>query len=390
TRVTYAAKTSQTGVFSIPYVLPGTYGVTVSAQGFKTTVQNNVVLAASQTSGLNFRLQVGTVSQSVEVTSAAPLLNTVTGSAGTVLTAREIENLPLDGRQVYMLLGTTPGTQFTQEQFGASGFSGTRGWDVTNSYSIGGARQGYNMFTLNGANMTVMTGFGGQGSWMVAPNVDALQEINIQTNTYDARYGHTGGGTVTMVTKNGTNNFHGDAYEYLENGALNANRFDNNYSGVERPNAIQHQYGGTFGGPIQRDKAFFFGSFEGYWEDIPFTTLTSVPPAYLRPQQGQGVNFTQTGYTIYDPTTTVCTAPGGTLGNCPGNAYSRTAFANDTIPAGDINASGAALLNLFPQPNINVNSLQNNFITTTPDQYRYYQPMVRVDYNTSPNTRWYT
>lgn len=390
THVAYTARTNQTGSYMIPYILPGTYSVEVTANGFRRVQQNDVILSASQSLNLNFTLAVGAVSQSVEVTSTAPLLNTTTGSTGTVLTEREIANLPLDGRQIYMLLGTTPGTQFTQEQFGASGFSGTRGWDVNNEYSIGGAVQGYNMFTLNGVNMTVMTGFGGQGSWMVAPNVDALQEVNVMTNTYDARYGHTGGGTVSMVMKSGSNAFHGDVYEYLENGALDANRFDNNYSGLKRPNTIQHQYGGTFGGPIRRDKAFFFGSFEGYWEDIPFTTVTSVPPAYLRPQAGQGVDFTQSGYTIYDPTTTFCTVAGGSVGNCPGNAYGRTPFANDTIPANRIDPTGAALVNLFPLPNINVNSLRNNYITSSPDTYRYYQPMVRIDWNTSENTRWYT
>ncbi len=136
-----------------------------------------------------------------------------------------------------------------------------------------------------------------------------------------------------MVTKSGTNGFHGDAYEYFENGALNANNFENNLNGVPRQNLHQNQFGGTFGGPVKKDKIFFFGSYEQYIENIPFTTVTSVPPAYLRPSNGGGVDFTQSGYTIYDPLTTICTAAGGTIGNCPGNKYARTAFPNDTIPA---------------------------------------------------------
>ncbi len=390
THQTYTARTDNSGVYVIPYMLPGIYTVTVSAKGFRTGVQEKVLLQAAQKYGLNFRLQVGMARQEVTVSTAPPLINTASGSSANMLTGREIENIPLNGRQIYMLIGTTPGSQFLQTQFGASGYSGTRGWDVSNNYSLGGGVQGYNMFTLNGTNITMMGGFGEEGSWMVAPNADAVQEVNIQSNTYDARYGYTMGGTVNIVTKSGTNQYHGDLYEYLENGSLNANNFENNYGGIPRGNTIQHQYGGTFGGPIKHNKIFFFGSFEGYWEDIPFTTLTSVPPAYLHPQAGQGVNFTQTGYTIYDPLTTVCKAAGGTLGNCKGNNYARTEFPNDTIPANRIDPAAAALLNLFPMPNINTTSIVDNYIATTPDEYRYWQPMVRVDYTTSDRTRWYT
>jgi hypothetical protein len=221
--------------------------------------------------------------------------------------------------------------------------------------------------------------------------VDALQEVNVMTTTYDARYGRTGGGTVNMVTKSGSNAFHGDAYDYFENGALNANNFENNLNGLPRQNVHQNQFGGTFGGPVKKDKIFLFGSYEQYIEGIPFTTVTSVPPAYLRSGvNGGAVNFTQTGYTIYDPATTACTAPGGTLGNCPGNAYTRSAFPNDTIPANRINPIGAAVLNLYPLPNTGSGGLQNNYTANVPDKYSYWQPMARVDYDTSDKTRWYS
>lgn len=170
---------------------------------------------------------------------------------------------------------------------------------------------------------------------------------------------------------------------------MNANNFENNLNGIPRQNVHQNQFGGTFGGPVKKDKIFFFGSYEQYIEHIPFTTVTSVPPAYLRPSSGGGVNFSQTGYTIYDPATTVCTVAGGTIGNCPGNAYARTEFPNDTIPANRINPVGAALLNLYPLPNSG-NGLQNNFVANVPDKYFYWQPMVRVDYDTSDKTRWYS
>ncbi len=390
TQQAYNTTSTDKGDYFIPYVLPGTYTVSVTAPGFKTQVQDNVLVQASKSTGLNFSLELGTATQTVEVTGAPPLIETANGSGGTVLTERELENVPLNGRQVYTLLGTTPGSQFTQTQFGAQGYSGTRAWDVSNAYTLGGGVQGYQQFTLDGANVT-MQAHGSQGTWEIAPNVDALQEVNVMTTTYDARFGRTGGGTVNMVTKSGTNGYHGDLYEYLENGDLNANNFEDNLNGIPRQNLHQHQFGGTFGGPVKKDKIFFFGSYEEYLEHIPFTTVTSVPPAYLRPTNGSGVNFTQSGYIVYDPSTTVCTAPGGTLGNCPGNAYARTEFPNDTIPANRINPIGAALLNLYPLPNTGgTNALQNNYIANVPDKYKYWQPMVRVDYDTSDKTRWYS
>ncbi len=389
TKQSYPTQTSGKGVYFIPYVLPGTYTVTVTEQGFKTQQQANVVVQAGKSTGLNFSLQVGAESQTVDVTAAPPLIETANGSGGTVLTERELENVPLNGRQVYTLLGTTPGSQFLQTQFGAGGYSGTRSWDVSNNYTIGGGVQGYQQFTLDGSNITLQA-HGNQGTWQFAPNVDALQEVNVMTTTYDARYGRTGGGTVSMVTKSGTNGFHGDAYDYFENGALNANNFENNLNGLPRQNLHQNQFGGTFGGPVKKDKIFFFGSFEQYIEGIPFTTVTSVPPAYLRPTSGGGVNFTQTGYTIYDPSTTACTVAGGTVGNCPGNAYTRTQFPNNTIPANRISPIGAALLNLYPLPNTGSGGLQNNYTANIPDKYKYWQPMARVDYDTSDKTRWYS
>jgi Carboxypeptidase regulatory-like domain len=303
TQQTYTAATTKEGTYYIPYVLPGTYTVKVTADGFKTVVQDDVLIEASAYRGLNFTLQVGSIAENVTVTDAPPLLDTASGSGGTILTQRELESAPLNGRQVYMLLGTTPGSQFTTTSFGASGNSGTRGWDITNAYVVGGGVQGYQQFTLNGTNITEQS-TGGAGSWELAPNIDALQEVNVMTSTYDARYGRTGGGTVNMVVKSGTNQFHGTLYEYLENGILNANNFENNSSGTSRQGMKQNEFGATFGGPLLRDKAFFFTSYEGFRESIAFTTLSSVPPAYLRPSNGGDINFSSTGYTVYDPLTT--------------------------------------------------------------------------------------
>jgi hypothetical protein len=167
TQQTYTAKTTKEGTYYIPYVLPGTYTIKVSADGFKTGVQNDVLVEASGYRGVNFTLHVGSVAESVTVTDAPPLLDTASGSGGTVISERELQNAPLNGRQVYMLLGTTPGSQFTTTTFGASGNSGTRGWDVSNAYVVGGGVQGYQQFTLNGTNITERAPVArAHGSWL--------------------------------------------------------------------------------------------------------------------------------------------------------------------------------------------------------------------------------
>ena len=172
TKMAYTAVTTQSGSYQIPYMLPGTYTVTTTAESFKTAVNNDVVLQGGQSSTLDIRLTVGAVSETVSVADTAPLLDAETAVGNGIVTTRELDNLPLAGRQVYNLIGTTPGSQFLQTQFGASGYSGTRGWDVSNNYVLGGGVQGYQQFTLNGANITQQNN--GTGTWQLAPNVDAL------------------------------------------------------------------------------------------------------------------------------------------------------------------------------------------------------------------------
>lgn len=386
TKQAYTATTTSSGDYLIPYMLPGAYAVSFTAAGFKTQVQPNVLVSAGSSPVLNFKLELGAATETIEVRANAELLESENAVGNNVLSTREIANIPLNGRQVFSILSTVPGSQSLQTQYGSSGGSGTRAWDVSNNYTIGGGVQSYQQFTLNGTNITMQSN-GSQGTWELAPNVDALQEVNVQTTNYDARFGRTGGGSVSMVVKSGTNEYHGNLFEYLENGDLNANNFENNLNGIPTQKVKQNQFGGTFGGPIRKNRIFFFGSFEGYREVIPFTTLTSVPPAFLRTQGA--VDFTPSGYTVFDPSTLQCSVAGGTLSKCSGNLI-RTPFAGNVLPANRISTVGRDILNLFPQPNTNTQSLQNNFIANVPDRYRYDQPMVRVDFDTSDRTRLYS
>jgi hypothetical protein len=403
----YTNKTTAQGVYYIPYVLPGTYTVTAQQVGFKIAVQDNVLLTASQSYAQNFTLVVGSVAETVEVTAAPPEIETASGSGGTVIDSRELESVPLNGGQAYMLIGATPGSQFTTTSFGPGvGNSGTRGWDVTNSYTMGGGIVGNNQFTLNGTNITQQTGYHNQnpGAWNVSPNIDAVQEVNVMTTTYDARYGRTSGGTVNVVTKSGGNKFHGSLDEAYEGALMNADTFQNNLAGLPRNGMVQNQFHGTVGGPVRRDKLFFFFGFEGYRESLASVVKTHVPPAYLRPgyNGNAGVDFSlvgtmdpsefPNGLPVFEPGTAYC-LDGGPVSACNDNHVAQTPFPGDTVPGAQINPTGAAILAYAPLPNIT--GAQNlasggNYLGPTPDLYRYNQPMARVDFNLTPNTKLYS
>lgn len=452
----YTAQSSDAGVYYIPYVVPGTYTVNASATGFKTAVQDKVLLLAGKYFGQNFKLQVGGIGEKVEVTTAPPMIETENGSGGTILDERTLQNVPVNGRQVYMLIGTVPGSQFTQTQFGPGGNSGTRGWDNTNQYIMGGGVDptgqdntgnsgGFNQFTLNGTNITQQISYGNQGAgtWNVSPTLDSVQEVNVMTNTYDARYGRTTGGTVNVVTKNGTNAFHGELVENYKDGSLfDANTTTNVFvAGLPTQQQVENQFGGTFGGPIIKNKVWFFASFEGYRQSIQNTVTGNLPPAYLRPgyNGNPGVDFglVQTmdpgymsggvqadpyvlyGLTLFqpgdstnpsNPNNAICSptfstgGPPSTCGNSTNLVQNVFPFTGGTgngalIPASQINNTANLMLQAGYVPLPNVGGAENyiggfgepaNFFAISPDYYSYNQPMFRVDYNTSDKTKWYS
>ena len=424
-KTTYTAQTTKDGTYYIPYVLPGTYTVSVAAKGFKTAVQDNVRLFTAQAFCQNFKLQVGTTSESVTVTTAPPELETTTGSGNNLILERELEEVPLNGRQAYMLIGTTPGSQFLTTAFGASGNSGTRGWDVTNNYSIGGgavagdASGSFNQFTLNGINITQQTGFQNQsaGAWNVSPNLDTISDVNVKTTSYDAQYSRTAGGSVILSTKSGGNKFHGDLFEEYSGTIFDANTYNQNMFGLPRQGYVENQYDGTFGGPIKKNKLFFFFGFEGYNESIMHGVSMNVPPAYLRPNYSgnpsgvTGIDFSlvqamdpthfgpssgePAGIPIYQPGTAACPATeGSSATTCSNNNdLYQTPFPNNTIPLGQLSSTALAIMKYIPLPNIPSAAnfaTGDNYYLPTPDLYHYYQPSIRVDYNISDSTKTYS
>src|SRR5581483_3240789 len=231
TNVSSETKTTADGLYTIPYLIPGVYTVEANAAGFQALKRADITLAVGARLNLPLQLTVGQATTEVTVTGQQEIINTTDANRGLEFDPVKTQEYPLNGRQTYMLLALTPGVIFGQEQFGASGFSGTRGWDVNSSYKFNGARQGNgnNAFLLNG---TPISDNGSQ--WDFAPSVDAIQEFKAETTAYDASLGHEAGGMVNTTIRGGTNNWHGDVYDYFRNRLLDANFFQNNIAGAKK------------------------------------------------------------------------------------------------------------------------------------------------------------
>jgi Carboxypeptidase regulatory-like domain len=370
------AKTSTEGYYTLPYLNPGVYNVEATAPGFQLLRREGIALRVADKVNLAMKMTVGQMSQEVTVVGEQAVLDTGDASRGLVFDPIKTQEYPLNGRQTYMLMSLTPGVLFTQETIGPGGFSGTRGWDVNSSYKINGARPGTNVFLLNGARIS-----DNGGTWDLAPNVEAVQEFKVMTNTYDAQFGGFSGGAVNTTIKSGSNAYHGDVFDYFRNSYFDANYFANNFNGQPTPYHNQHQFGGVFGGPIRKNKDYFFVSFEGWREVLPSPVLETVPTV----NEIKG-NFSGDGYVIYDPLTSVAcnTVPG-----CSGHTWVRTPFSGNSIPSSRISPIAAKILGFYPTPT-NLGLLANNFnAPNVKDQYAYNQPIVRVDHNFSDRDKLY-
>lgn len=357
------------GFFALLYLQPSTYDIDIEASGFSKARQANVTLMVAEKLDLPIRLKVGKVTDEVTVSATTETLQTADASGGLNFDSLQTSEYPLNGRQVYMLMDLTPGVLFTQEQFGSSGYSGTRGWDTSGAYVMNGGVSGTNSFSLNGAPISLT------GTWQVAPNVDAIQEFKVMTNTYDAAIGRTGGGSVNTTLKSGSNKWHGTLFEFMRNSLLDANYTQNNQVGAPRGKHITNQFGGTLGGALRRDKDFIFISFEGFRERVPFPAVANVPPLDLR----DGQHFTKYNMKIYDPLTGhSCVDKLDVPGTCS-SSFIRNPFPGNVIPLSRMSAVGAKILSYYPAPNTN-GITQNYVYSNSTGKYGYNQPIGRWDH----------
>jgi carboxypeptidase family protein len=251
TGATRDTQTNASGDYTFVEVVPGTYRVEYELTGFKKSVQKTVTVDVNQVVTLNQTLTIGATQETVEVTSEAPQVDTTSTQLGAVINDRSVNELPLNTRDTYQFLQLQPGVQ---SQLGSSG-SLFYGSDSAGSVSVNGGRGRSNNFSVNGGDANDQF----VNLPTIQPTPDSIEEFRVITNTFDAEYGRNSGAVVNVITKSGTNAFHGNLYEYFRNTVLNAQGYFN----TVKPQFNQNQFGGTFGGPIKKDRTFFFLSYEG-------------------------------------------------------------------------------------------------------------------------------
>ncbi|HTA44397.1 MAG TPA: TonB-dependent receptor [Bryobacteraceae bacterium] len=262
-----SASSNQQGEYSVPALLPGAYNVAVDANGFKTIRQNGVVVEVDQRARLDFALTIGDAADTLTVEGVAPLLNTSDASVSTVIGNRFVENMPLNGRSFSSLIDLAPGVvltpsnQYEAGQFSVNGQHPDANYFMVDGVSanIGTAGGGATLSQSGPGQTAATSAFGGTSNLV---SLDALEEFRIQTSTFAPEYGRTPGAQISVVTKSGTNAFHGTAFEYFRNDKLDANDWFANQHALARPALRQNDFGGVLGGPIWKDKLFFFGSWE--------------------------------------------------------------------------------------------------------------------------------
>jgi Carboxypeptidase regulatory-like domain len=347
TGVSRQLKTDEAGAYRVFPLNPGAYDVTASSAGMKTQVQQNVTLDAAANVKVDFRMEVGVVSEKVEVEANAAVLQTQDATVGGTVTGTEVSRLPVNGRNYTRLILLMPGTSDQGGSQSNGTFSGTQ------MISVNGQRRQDNNFTVDGVDNNFMM----MNSPGMSPSMDAIQEFRVLDNT-SAEFGRSSGSNVNLVIKSGTRNLHGSAYEYLRNDKLDANDFFANKNNTGKVPYRQNQYGVAIGGPVVipkiyhgRDKTFWFFNWEGFRARRGQTILSSYPI-----QAQRDGDFSSLGSkALYNPFTGVLAADGKTVVRQP--------FANNRIPASMINPAITYLLNtMVPLPNRS--GLTNNFVNT--------------------------
>jgi hypothetical protein len=398
--------TTTDGRYVFTLIPAGNYTLKVEKSGFRTYVQRGILLAVGEAASQDVSLELGTVTQEVQVTAAAPLLNTVNANVSSEVTGRTAVELPLSWRNVYQftILDSSVQDANVHQVAGVGTNAGNAEQDGV-LLNFGGGRFGTTAFLLDGH-------WDGAGDWdalMYAPSVDELQEFKIQSYTFTAQYGWSTGNYVNAVTKSGTSKFHGNVYEFLRNSALDANNFFNNANNVAKTLFHRNQYGFTVGGPLdiphvysQKDKTFVFGSFEALRQQTPMTLVTNVPTTDFRTgdfsallgsqiSADDGLGRPVLSGQIYNPFTTR-TITAGHLDPTTGRMATRTGYIRDPF-AGNVLTSGLLdgvaknLLQYWPAPTND--ELSNNYANAASLPVKSTRYTVRVDHNISDKSTFF-
>jgi hypothetical protein len=383
TNATRTTSTNEVGLFEFPALPPGQYTVRSELDGFKAAARD-LELQVQGTVRVTFTLEVGAISEMATVTGVAPLVETTNATVGTVIENRRIVELPLNGRNYLDLVKLIPNVS---AEFAGAGQSGTRqgGTRSQQQLSISGQRREFNYFTLDGVDNTDVN----FNTYIFLPSVDALEEFKVQTGVYSAEFGREAS-QVNVVTKSGTNNLHGTAFEFLRDDKFDARPYSFTAQQAAAPKAPfkWNQYGYTAGGPAWKNHLFFMSNFEGYNDRKQFQNLYNVPSAAMRSGDfsqllasltGVSSQTGQRGGIIVDPTK--CTVAG----------TSRTCdpFAGNLLPANRINPIAKKLLEFYPEPNNGAaGGLVNNYLSLQDRVINKYQYTQRMDFIQNSKSNW--
>lgn len=302
TNVKYPTKTNGEGIYSVTSVPPGTYRIQVSKAGFKTLIKPDIILNVLDARAINFDLPVGAVSETITVEAGTPLVNTESATVSTVVDRQFAENLPMNGRSFQSLIQLTPGVVLTagngydQGQYSINGQRGTSNYWMVDGVS---ANIGINASSVPGGGAAgALQAFSVQGGTNSLVSVDAMQEFRIETSSYAPEFGRTPGGQVSIATRSGTNRYHGTLFDYLRNDLLDANDWFANNKGLKKPEERQNDFGGTFSGPILKNRTFFFFSYEGLRLRLPQVLELTVPSLNARQNAISGVQPFLNGFPV--------------------------------------------------------------------------------------------
>jgi hypothetical protein len=356
------------GEYSALFLPTGNYSVSAELTGFKKVSLANVHLGVDQRVKVDLKLDVGQMTETLEIQAETSLLQTSSSDLSMTVEGKTIENLPLNGRNFVTLTRTIPGvTRGVGPGGGNIDGAGSLAWRASASFSANGQRPRDNNYILDGID--------NNETWLqtvvIFPSVDALDEFKLQTSTYAAEFGRSMGGVVNLQIKSGSNEFHGSLFEFMRDDALDANNWFNNRAGRAKPDFSQHQFGGTIGGPIIKDKTFFFADYQGIRETRGLTYLSTVPSALMR----EG-NFSELSRPIYDPLT-------------------GQPFPGNIIPQSRWDPASANILREFiPQPNTEgsrnaIGQQLNNYLINPNQERQDNQFDVKLDHALSAKNRFF-
>ena len=371
-----AAQTNSAGDYSFVSLVPSTYKVEVAKANFKRFVRDQVLVQINSTVRVDAAMQVGAATETVEVTTQAPLLQTDSGTLSDVIEGKTVDAMPLNGRNAMNLLALSadvvPGNYAQGSTTGNHG--GHTDWSYWDAYSIGGGASGQSDMYIDGASVNVL----GSNTVGYVPAQDSVQEFNVATNATSAEFGRFSGGVINMTTKSGSNVWHGSAYEYLRNRVFNSNEFFNKQTQLASGKANtplewnQNQYGVVVDGPVKRDKAFFMFNWEAFKATTSSSNVSLVPTDDMQNGIFAGVNL----FTSYPALATLC----------PSADYNVSHSGATTIPSACWDSSAKVMKTFWPAANMAMTG-GNNVSTPMPSGTDTYAYTGRVDYDLSAKQR---